>query len=319
MGIMMFTFCKQNDIVIVTSFPIEKRVEYSVFDTYDIIDPMAVAVSNKYLFLVGMYADPIFQQYELPEIKYIRSFGRRGRGPNEFVIPPIIHISRNQEKLYFCRPENRTFTAYLILENGDLLQENEFTTRKGWAYNQFHIIKDSLLVYNILASKMGIEKIDLWIDKNSDRIEFTKNRDYSGESFFHPNWGILSVNDRYIIYAYVYRKQIDIYDIETLELKVRLLTKGHRESITTSKHSKRYYNDVYVTDNFIYAYYIDPDTDDVRNKYFIEVFDFNGTPLKRYNMGIHVGGGLFAVSPDDSVIYSYSTTLDKILKFDIAE
>ena len=318
-GMLLFIGCKQTDVVIITSFPIEKSLEYSAFYTHDIIDPYTVAVSDKYLFLAGINSELIFQQYELPELKYTRSFGVRGRGPGEFVVSPLIYISRNKEKLYMNHAERKQFGAYLILNNGELLLDNEFSTKYGFLYNHFNIINDSLLIYNTIPSKIGIEIIDLLTDKTPSEIEFTKNNHYTGDSYCHPDNGTLSVNDRYIVYAYSFRKQIDIYDIKNLELKVRLLSKGQKEKITTSVQSKRYYNDVYVTENFIYACYVDRDIDDEQNKYFIEVYDFMGTPKKRFNMGVHVGNGLFAVTPDDRTIYSYSYTLDKILKFDITD
>jgi len=313
-GITVLSCCRQKDIII-TSFPIEKSVPYSVYDTYDIIDPAAIAISGKYLFLLGMRSDPVFQQYELPNLNYVKSFGRRGRGPGEFSYPPCMYISVNQNKIYICRSHEKIFTTYVISENGDLLIENEFTVNAGMLFNQFHIINDSLLIYN-LVPRIGIEKIDLLRNENSNIINFTKNRDFLENNSFHPDYGTLSVNNQYIVYAYKYRKQIDVYDIENFKLKARVLAKGHKEKIMTTEQSKGYYYDVYATDNFIYAYYVDPDSDDKKNKYYVEVFDYMGTPVKRLNIGISLGG-LFAVTPNDSVLYSYSGLNDKILMFEI--
>ena len=306
--------CTQNDTVVITSFPIEKSIKYSDYDTYDIIDPAGIVVSDSYLFLLGLKSEPIFQQYELQEMKYVRSFGIRGRGPDEFMESPSMYVSHNPEKFYIYRFWEKSVTAYQILKDGDLAQENIFIINKGGTMNQFHIIKDSLIVYN-LVPQIGIVKIELSEDDRFSKIEFDKNKDYP-EDFFHPNYGTLSVNDRYIVYAYKYRKQIDIYDIDNMKLKTRLLAYGHREEITISEQSKGYYYDVYTTNNFIYAYYVNPDSGDSKNKYFIEVFDYSGTPIIRYNIGISLGG-LFAVSSKDDVMYSFSWELEKILKFDL--
>lgn len=315
-GILLLA-CSHKETVYFTSFPIEKDLKYSTFDVHGLFDPFSLVLSNKYLFLLGIKSDPIFQQYELQNLTYLKSFGNRGRGPGEFPMTPIIYVSRNPEKLYICHSAQKAFSSYKIIENGDLLLENEFITTQGVLYNQFHIIKDSFLVYN-LVPKIGIEVINLLTDENSTQIEFTKNRHYTGEDFLHPDFGTLTVNNQYIVYAYKYRKQIDIYDIKNLKLKTRLLAKGHSETITTTEHSKFYYCDVYTTENFIYVYFIDTYSNDVKNKYYIEVFDFNGTPLKRYNIGIALGCGLWAVTSDDSAIYGYCWSLDdKILRFDL--
>ena len=313
MCIILFTCSEQEAITIFSSFPVEESLEYSVYDTYDIIDPVQIVVSNKYLFLAGMRSEPIFQQYELPDVKYIRSFGIRGRGPGEFIITPMMYISRNPEKFYF-NSYGEQLSAYLILENGDLLPNQKYSTTKYMLYNQFHVINDSLLIFNLIP-QIGIQKVNLLKDKSSTEIEFTKNKGYSEDSF-HPDFGTLSVNNRYIVYAYKYRKQIDIYDIYNLKIKIRLLAKGHREKITTSNQSKGYYYDVYATDNFIYVYYINPDSDDVKNRYFIEIFDYSGSPIKRCNIGISLSGSI-AVSPDDSAIYGFSAELGTIIKFDL--
>ena len=315
-GVCLFANCKQKDVIIIASFPIERFIEYSVYEPYDIIDPVQIAVSNNYLFLMGIKSDPIFQQYEIQNLEYIQSFGKRGRGPGEFASAYQMYVTRDQEKLYLYNYARKTFSAYLILEHGDLLPEQDLIVDKNMLYNQFHIIKDSLLIYN-LVPEVGVVKIDLLSNEHSTKIEFTKNKQYRGEDFFHPDNGVLSVTNQYIVFAYIYRKQIDIYNIDDLSLKARLLAKGHRETMTTSEQSKRYYCNVYATENFIYACYIDPDSDDKQNKYFVEVFDFNGTPVKRYNTDIFLYG-LLAVSPDDSAMYSYNWDLGKILKLQMA-
>ena len=320
-GVALFASCKQECVIIMTPFPIERYIEYSTYDTYGIFDPIEVVLSNKYLILKGMKSDPIFQQYELPNMHYVKSFGNRGRGPNEFSSPPMMYSLRGQEKIYISHScsEGESFTGYLISENGDLIpQDTLIATNGNGLYNNYHIINDSLLVYNLLPNEFGIEKINLSTNSFPTKIQFTKNKHYKGEDFFHPDFGTLSVNNQYIVYVYMFRKQIDIYNLDDLTLKVRLLAKRHRQTITTSEQSKRYYYDVYVTENFIYAVYIDPDTDDKKNKYFVEVFDFNGTPVKRYNIGTSLWG-MFAVSSDDSTMYSYNWELEKILKFDLAE
>jgi len=314
LGVTLFVNCTHKGVITISSFPIEKSVGYSAYEIDSIIDPAVIAVSNNYLFLLGISSDPIFQEYKLNNLDYVQCFGRRGRGPGEFAAPPIMYTARDQEKLYIYYSIDRTFTAYKILENGELELEQKFTVDKSGVYNQFHIIKDSLLVHNLLR---GIEKIDL-AGGHSSKIEFTKNMNYEGRDFFHPDNGDLSVTNKYIVYAYWYKKQIDIYNIDNLSLKARLLAKGQSEKITSIEQPKRYYYNVYASENYIYACYVDPDSDDEQNKYFVEVFDFNGKPIKRYNIGISLWG-MFAVSSDDSAMYSYNWDLERILKFDIAD
>ena len=130
----------------------------------------------------------------------------------------------------------QSFTGFLIAENGDLIPQDTLITTIGNGYfNNFHIIKDSLLIYNLLPYEFGIEKINLLTDSPSLKIKFTENKHYKQSGSFHPDFGVLSVNNRYIVYAYTFRKQIDIYNLDDLTLKARLLAKGHRQTITTSE------------------------------------------------------------------------------------
>jgi hypothetical protein len=305
--------CKIEDIVVIPDvFPVEKILTYETYQITEVIDPVQYVVVNDCLFLMGMQSEPIFQQYKLPELTYVKSFGTRGRGPKEY-ISPWMSVSPNLQTLYIKNLSE--FNTYRITHNGELAYQGDIKLPSNVLYNQFHIINDSLLIYNMGPDNMGIEKVNLQT-KESNRILLDDN--YDGEYFRNAERGIVAANDKHIVYAYTYRKQMDIYNIDDMSLEVRLRAKGRQyASQPIERNSPHYYRDVCLTERYIYALYVNPDTDDDDNKRYVEVFDYEGTPLKRYNMGKHFGVP-YAVSPDDSTIYSYHSQFDdKIQKFDL--
>ncbi len=307
---------RDRNVIVVDSFPIEKAVFCDSTGNVEILDNyVRIAVSNDYLFLQGIKADLIFQQYALPEVKWIKSFGRKGRGPGEYGTNTDIFISPTTELLYIYRPDTSTFYSYRISEEGDLALEREFKVESGILYNQFHIIGDSLLVYNKVPG-LGIGRVNLITGEKIGDLQFPVRSGYSESDFFHPDKGVLAANGKYVVYAYHFLKQIDIYNVDDLTLKVRLIGKEHKEPVNIGPDSDMYYYNVYCTDRYIYAYYAKRDTNGGYENY-VEVYDYEGNPVARYEMPIATGG-VFAVTPNDSTLYGYSHLHeDKILKFDL--
>lgn len=308
---------KNNNVVIIDSFPINKDVICDSTKTIEVLDNyIRIAVSSNYLFLLGYKADLLFQQYALPDVEYTKSFGRRGRGPGEYQATPDIFISPTTGLVYIYSPDTSTFYSYEISDQGELAPGREFKVKSDLLYNQFHIVGDSLLIYNKVPG-LGIGRVDLTTGRRIGDLQFPLRNGYSEMDYYHPDKGVLAANGNHIVYAYHFRKQIDIYNADALTLKRRLIDKEYKEPINIGPNSDMYYYNIYCTDRYIYAYYAEPDIDGVHERNYIEVYDYDGNPVVRYNMGIATGG-MFAVSPDDSVIYGYNNLHeDKILKFDL--
>jgi hypothetical protein len=308
---------RKNTVVVVNSFPIEKKVVYDSSGTIDILDQyVRIAVNNDYLFLVGNMTDIIFRQFALPRVDYIKSFGHRGRGPGEYIKTPDIYISPTTELLYIYRPEISAFYSYKISNAGDLSFEHEFKVERGILYNQFHIIGDSLLVYNKVP-ELGIGRVDLRTGRSIGDLPFPIRDGYEETDYYHPDKGVLAANGEYIAYAYHFLKQIDIYNISDLSLKARIIGAGHKEPTHLDENSDMYYYNVYCTDKYIYAYYAAPNARNGGENNYIEVYDYDGRPIARYDVGVPIGG-MFAITPNDSTLYGYSHLHEnRILKYNL--
>lgn len=97
--------------ITIGSFPVEIAAVQKAYDMVGVNDPVQMVVTDKYLFLMGAKSDTIFQQYELPDLNFVKGFGIRGRGPGEYSSTPVIDMSRNPDRLYVCRSELRSFDS----------------------------------------------------------------------------------------------------------------------------------------------------------------------------------------------------------------
>src|SRR5690606_27978621 len=74
----------------------------------------------------------------------------------------------------------------------------------------------------------------------------------------------------------------------------------------------RGYTDIYVSDNFIYTLYSGRSTDEFGNKSYmgnvILVFDWDGNPVKRYDLDAEIS--CFTIDPLGQKIYAISETVE---------
>lgn len=93
----------------------------------------------------------------------------------------------------------------------------------------------------------------------------------------------MAANDSFIVYPYVYKKQIDIYEIETMTLYKRIIGNYQPQDIKIGdfQNNQIYYLDVTAGKDYFYALC----RDEKQNTY-LEVFDYEGCPKARYSFDI---------------------------------
>jgi hypothetical protein len=284
-------------------FPVTENLKAELILVNEILQPTFVTFHKAGFFFVANYnTEEKVHVYTLPDLKHYTSFGQKGQGPDDFQAFPMFCNSMS-ESLYiwgYNAISIRRFVCDSIIRTVE-----EFRLANYEAYNQMHIVKDSILIYN-LSDDLIIKKIKLKDGKEIDRIELKK--DDHNEPYYYSNNGILAANDQYIAYAYRYKKQIDIYDIATMKLTTRLIGEYKFKMPEVNGSNKIYYINIVAGKNYFYALtavddnkYMDSNNTTINRA--LEVYDYDGNPVVKYSFDI--SPLLFIVDEENNHIYGY--------------
>lgn len=292
--LLLINFCRNNDISVPER--IELKAERTLLE--EIISPEFLTRVDDKLIIASSHSDYMLHVYSLPDLKYLHFAGRKGRGPDEIPLFPMFCESLNQT-LYVWGYGPRRIRKIEVNQNGELNPNDTIDLPRYEAFNYMHIFNDSLLIY-YLPDNLEIVKIDLKNQKFLDNIQMKK--DDHIESFFYSNRGTIAANDSFVVFAYLFKKQIDIYRLNDFGL--------HKEITGNYKYKApipgdpntvvHYYTQIVAGENFFYAL-----CKDNKNKSVVmEVYDYNGEFVKEFTFDL--APTLFAVDENNKTIYGFA-------------
>lgn len=270
-----------------------------------IIVPDFLTYKQGMLVAVSSRTDTVFHTYNTPRLDHRYSDILKGRGPNEVPSHVMYCDSPNPNCLYVRGVGSLASVQKIDLSASDSLRiVGDYEIGKADEFNCTHLIKDSLLMY-FSIDHLKIKKYDLRNHKELGEIEFEKEP--HKESFFYSNRGWMACTDSLIIYAYIFKKQIDIYNLNTLELVARL---DDGKTYATPNPALGFDQlvmqcfDLYAGKDYFYVLTGDPSGSVAFENSKMEVYDYRGTPIARY--AFEVAPGLFAIDQDHGMIYGYN-------------
>ena len=180
-----------------------------------------------------------------------------------------------------------------------------------------YLVQDSLIICYTLGNRfnklgeyndMAIKKMNLNNigEVNEALILTTEHEDI----FSDPNLATgIAANDAFIVYAYVYKKQIDIYDVNSLKLIKQLVENNGKFVIPTAGDGRKIidqYQGVVAGQKYFYVLYnkgkagIGTYPPAVQS---LEVFDYSGNPIVEYEFNEHIIR--FAIDEVNNMMYAY--------------
>lgn len=295
------------------------RLTADLVPFHQIIAPQDLAVKQGLFVVSNDRSDTVINVYEIPSLDYRNGGIRKGRGPGEISSFAMISMSPDSSCINVWGFGNLASIRKIDISSPDSLRfVSDLEIGKSEVFNDMNLINDSLLVYSDMRN-LRIVKYDIVQHKELGEIKFEK--DPHGERFFYSNRGMVLCNDSLIIYVYNFKKQIDIYDLHTLDLKNRISDGKKYEAPTPSMFAPlvMQYVNVYAGKKFFYAnggvYESLIPFDNVK----IEAFDYEGNPVARYSFD--KGPRKFVVDENNSMIYGYNskTAPNHWLRYKIAE
>ena len=306
-----------------SSFPNKEKLQADYILPGTFITPMFFLIQGNYLCTYSLKKDTMIDMFSLPNLLHEKSFGTRGRGPDEFQSFPWPCQTTN-DKIYIRGYTPLVIKQFNIDSCANITQENEFILNEHETFGSMHIIQDSLLVYismgyqNDSKQQITIKKINLNYKRKTGEILIPTE---SQNASIDPNRGGISVNDSFIVYFYVFRKQIDIYDVRNMKLLKRLGNNKKTYTNTIFEENVSQYVSVYAGKKYFYALFnkkgnklsiVEPATQT------IEVFDYNGNAVVEYSFDDYIS--IFAVDELNHLLYVYDeTNEDFILKYSLPE
>ena len=141
--------------------------------------------------------------------------------------------------------------------------------------------------------------------KNQTELDKIKlEKDDGNESYFYSNRGIIAANDSFVVYPYIYKKQIDIYAVKDFKLVKRINDGKHYPEIIANdiEDITYHYLNVYAGKKYFYALYVGHKEDDNFLGRTLEVYDYEGNPIIKYTFDIIPF--YFVVDEENGYIYA---------------
>jgi hypothetical protein len=294
------------------------------------IMPFQLLVKDKYLIINNYRKDSIFMIFELPDIKCVASFGYKGRGPEEFISPLIV---KTLEDSILCYIYEKLDDKVYKITRDHLYPEYYLTLPK-----QKHDLGDKQIIFMdsksayYSATSGNTKKIFYF---NKDSLPQEKIVKDLAIPEFKGSWqsviGDFGINMHYgrIVYAYKYFKRLKIIDEQTLKERNIIfdkveLKKGLNDVETLEPTNITHFWGMSPNDKYFWMLYsgrtpIDVQTDNRNNKkyIFVEKYDWNGNPLKRYKLD---DWGYFCVDEERNTLYLASTaSINSLIRYDLTD
>jgi len=286
----------------VESFPVEKSLFAERVKVNEVFSLSKMMYKGDYLFVSDARSNEnLIHQYSLPDFKCVYEGGSKGQAEDEFQIFPVF-CNTPADKVYIWGYTMFSIRSFTLDNAGQLTFERKYDLPiSGDMYNDIHVVRDSILVMNEV-SQLAIKKINLNNQQIIGEIKFKK--DEHNESFFCENSGYMAANDSLIVYAYRYKKQIDIYDMGDMKLKKKLVGDEIAPHIVLYDPESTVYRNYGIFAGKDYFYVWCPGKWGVKNGCSIEVYDYSGGSIAKYELDAMLT--TFTVDERNGVIYGYA-------------
>ncbi len=290
-----------------------------------LLKPMKMVSLDSLIIILDNSSDTLFRIFNYKDLKYLGWFGKKGRGPREFLglnatavrpSPEGIQIA-DMRRIYFISLPKINFNNNYILHKQVLIPS------KLLAFNNMFVL-DSNKIFGICRSKNAPRSIDYFDIRTSDigsivnYPEFIK--DVPNELLRSVFDLILDVNPNHINFAIIYNffpilricnKSGDILkEIVIKGLPEQIIFNGLGTREGNLLYGINYYSEIKVTKNYIYLLYSPRKGERISEHEFImksihpmefHIFDWEGNCVGRILLNRAVSS--YTPTADDSYLY----------------
>lgn len=238
--------------------------------------------------------------FNYPELTYLKTIGRKGNGPDEFVYPSLFAsktpstlcylMEGTRESFYEVTPSLEMKPSSVSLNNGNKVQ---FSSSK----EIFNVAPDRF--YFVDNTKKGKAVFTSYKEKDSTVVreiyDLSFLEDQKSPHAYTGSFGINFEKNR-MMYAYKYYKVLKFMDLEgktvrTVNFAQNSLDDGTLKMTDGLDRNVTNYMAVCTTDKYVYVTYsgrtpmqVGKDQSENKIYMFVEQYDWNGNPIHRYRL-----------------------------------
>ncbi len=289
-----------------------------------------ILVIDSFLIMNNSFSENLFLIFSLPDFKLVKSFGKMGRGPDEFQFPRLVPSNTDHCLCYIYESANNNI---YILNNDLSITKLPFKladaqTKRMMNDKQVASLSPNEFVYTE-SVKQGKALFDFKVFPDSVQRKNIFNLSFSDA---YKSWvsyiGDFGVNaeKQRAVYAYKYFKRLVFIDLENNTSRTLVFNpdeaKNKKAPAGLGPENITYYWGMSAQKDFVYVMYIGRAPVDVmkeaqkNNHYiFVEKFDWNGNPVAKYRLD---RWGYFCADEQRNKLYVASTyDAEPFFEFDL--
>jgi len=294
-----------------------KGTSHPVEHFFKVSETQMIATNN-ILIVKNRNNSELFMAFSLPDFKFIKSFGKFGRGPNEFQYPSLVKTENDEVLCYvYERTNDKLYSLNREFEISELPLKLPKSDRK-FNDKQFQCLSTNEFFY-VESIKMGKAIFHLKSENDSTSTTLIKNLAFSDN---HKNWaayiGDFGANgkNKRLVFAYKYFKRIIFSDLENktsriISFDLGTAKRGSAKSIIDPSNVTHYWG-MSAQNKYLYVLYsgrtpidVTKELNETSGYIYVEQFDWNGNPIRKFKLD---HWGYFCVNDKENTILLASTT-----------
>jgi len=281
-----------------------------------------MVIKDNLMIMQSRSTDGMFALLNLPDLNYIKSFGKIGNGPDEFMFP---HLCKNTEPNVLATiVESTNGKIYNVLTDGSLKLNNIYIpkvkSQSNYAGEYPALMTDTLLYFSANSSTGK----SVFTIGGADGIQVNEIQNLAldprrkGWANYIGDFAINTEQSR-MVYAYKYFKLVRFFDLDnhtvrTINFEREEFDESSQYVIDGLDANVTHYWGISANNNYVYLLYsgrtpMQVGSDNSKRNYYIHVekYNWNGQPIAKYKLD---RWGYFTVDEKNNTLYLVSTNDD---------
>ena len=290
-----------------------------------------ISIGDQYLILTNSQENSLFKVYALPDLTFLYSWGKQGRGPDEFLVAPITNLNQVDERVYVYELGTRELKSYQVTDSTFSNLRTNSISYEGQTnvHTSLTVVTDSLVIaeYGKEHADDDYEYIALEPDNETPKFKFgdylTDDQQGFERYFSDFKTTAASPNSHRIASFYLYHNRLKIFDDKGELLHNRQVRDSELLNRDIIQGEFQYRIIMDVSESFIFSMGIYKNREEIADSTdnmmtTFEIWDWNGKPLQRVRFDRFINH--FTVSDELQKVYGYSDLInDEIYEYDIGD